>query len=213
MTKLEALDVVELLLAAFPTQRMRMSKTDTAGMFAAYASGLLDLEVNEARNAVNRVVKSAQWIPTIADIRAAVVEITQGARKNGGEAWGECCVLIRRYGSHRHPGIDFEISDPLIAKTVQALSWRDLCAGDNQAADRARFIELYDQLAKQQRTETAISAGANVIALEPGKRQKALADAESRRALPDTSAEERSQSLRDAIAQAGHMASFLEDAS
>jgi hypothetical protein len=31
------------------------------------------------------------------------------------------------------------------------MGWRNICLSENQAADRARFIELYDRLATDQR--------------------------------------------------------------
>ena len=69
------------------------------------------------------------------------------------------------------PGQDFTIADPVLAATVKAFGWSALCRGDNPSADRARFIELYDQLAKDRRITTQVSRGAlppGVPALPPG---------------------------------------------
>ena len=40
-------------------------------------------------------------------------------------------------------------TDPVTAQCVASLRWRELCDSENQAADRARFVELYDKLAAQ----------------------------------------------------------------
>jgi hypothetical protein len=190
MTETEALAVLKLLGAAYPTQRQRMTNDDVRGMAAAYMAGLLDLDRDRVRAAVDRLVKSSQWIPTIAEIRAAAVDVAHGTRAPGGEAWGRCLALIRRYGSHRWPAVDFEIDDPVLLATIRALGWLDLCASDNAAADRARFIELYDQLAKGERKEAAIAPGATSRALPQARPREQAATLElpaARQALEPTS--------------------------
>jgi hypothetical protein len=163
--ELEVREVLKLIGAAYPTQRQRMSNDDVRAMAAVYTAGLLDLDFGRVRAAVDRLVKSSKWIPTIAEIREAAVDVAHGTRVPGGEAWGKCLAMIRRYGSHRHPGADFPVDDPILLATISSFSWRDLCHGDNAAADRARFIELYDQLAKGERKEAAIAPNATSKAL------------------------------------------------
>jgi hypothetical protein len=157
--------MLRLLAAAYPAQRQRMSADDVRAMAAVYIAGLADLDHDRVRAAVDRLVKSSRFIPTIAEVREAAVDVAHGARAPGGDAWGRCLRLIRRYGSHRWPGIDFEVGDPVLLATIRALGWADLCNSDNAAADRARFIELYDQLAQGERKEAAIAPGATSRAL------------------------------------------------
>jgi hypothetical protein len=166
----ECIEVLKLIGAAYPTQRQRMSNDDVRAMAAVYTAGLLDLDHERVRAAVNRLVKASRFMPTIAEIREAAVDAAHGARAPGGEAWGRCLGLIRRYGSHRWPGIDFELTDPVLLATIRALGWLDLCASDNPHADRARFIELYDQLALRERKEAAIAPGATSKALPQPQR-------------------------------------------
>ncbi|MEO7736249.1 MAG: hypothetical protein ABIY55_35150, partial [Kofleriaceae bacterium] len=117
-------------------------------------------EFSRSRAAVERLVKSSKWIPTIAEIRESAVDVVHGACIPGGQAWGHCLAMIRRYGSHRYPGIDFAIDDPLLHATIRAFGWLDLCQSTNPHADRARFIALYDELAKSERKEAAIAPSA-----------------------------------------------------
>jgi hypothetical protein len=104
----EAAEVVKLLLASFPTQRQRMTPGDSAEMLRAYAAALADLDAKIARAAVSALVLTEQWIPTIATIRAKAAELTQGRPRGGGEGWGDVTAAMRRYGSHRAPGVDFQ---------------------------------------------------------------------------------------------------------
>jgi hypothetical protein len=165
MTVEQCVAILRLIGASYPTQRQRMTKDDARAMAAAYTAGLLDLDFERARDALNRLVKVSQWIPTIAELRAAAVDVAHGARQPGGEAWGRCLALIRRYGVHRWPGVDFEIDDPALLASIRALGWAELCNSENQHADRAQFVKLYDQLAAGERKEAAIAPGATSRAL------------------------------------------------
>jgi hypothetical protein len=167
----QASAIVKHLLASYPTQRQRMSADDVRGMVLAYSAGLLDLDADSTRRAVDALVKTSEWLPTVAKIRSRVVDVGNGrARKTGGEAWGEVLALISRYGVHRTPGVNFEISDPLVARAVKSFGWRNLCSseGDSIVADRARFIALFDQLATTSHDAQAVSIGAAAPALAAG---------------------------------------------
>lgn len=157
MKPTEAAEVVKLLLASFPTQRQRMTPSDSAEMLRAYAAALADLDAKIARAAVSALVLTEQWIPTIATIRAKAAELTQGRSRGGGEAWGDVTEAMRRYGSHRAPGVDFQFQDPLVALCVKRLGWRDLCASDNTIADRAHFMKMYDAVAADAARDRAVA--------------------------------------------------------
>jgi len=170
VTELEARGVLKLLAAAYPAQRQRMSNDDVRAMAAIYTAGLLDLDADRARAAVNRLVKSSKWIPTIAEIREAAVDVAHGPRSPAGVAWG----MARRLSSYRFEE-DLAELDPLMRLCLESLGmikWRELwrgaetirqwcvCTGDHEVSDRAKFIDLYDQLATGERKEAAIAPGA-----------------------------------------------------
>ncbi len=188
MTNEQALLILKRIWGSYLTQRQRMTAEDVQGMTLAYVTGLRDLEHDAALAAVERIVRTSRFLPTIAEIREAAMDAVHGTRKNGGAAWGECLALIRRYGSHRHPGIDFEITDSHVAATVRAFGWHDLCRSDNSVADRARFIELYDQLAKGERKEAQIAPG---LTLPAGPRTETRQLPAPRPFVPVDSAEAR----------------------
>jgi len=153
----ETTELVKRILAAYPAQRSRMSAEDVQGMVAAYAEGLADLSIEVVIEAFRRVMRTARFIPTIAELRDAATTVVHGERKAGGEAWGDVQRLIRSHGARRPP--DYAAVDPLVAAAIQAFGWRDLCLSEDQTADRARFIELYDKLVKADRLETQIADG------------------------------------------------------
>lgn len=162
MTRSEAAKLVAVLLAAFPSAK------STAGTSEVYERMLADLDYPTANAAVERLIATCKFMPSIAEIRGACMDLSHGDQRAGGEAWGECLKAISRFGIYRAPGKDFSFQDPLVARCVAALGWEALCNSENQAADRARFIELYDKLAVGARRD--LNAGA----LPAAERLKAI---------------------------------------
>lgn len=147
MTRQDAAKLCAVIVAAHPGQSSRLDRDQLTAMADAYAALLSDLEYDTADRAVRALLQTRAWMPGVADIRAAVAELEQGAKRTGAEAWGGVLRAISAEGAHRRPGRDFVFSDPVTARVVAALGWAALCASENQIADRARFIEAYDQIA------------------------------------------------------------------
>lgn len=149
MTDTEVRKIVAVLMGAFPGARITQETT------AVYERMIRDLEYPLANAAVERLLATCKFMPTVAEIRETALALAVGEQKPGGEAWGKVLALVARYGSYREPGKDFEIADPVLRKSIASLGWREICLSENQAADRARFIELYDKLAVQERRKQA----------------------------------------------------------
>lgn len=154
MTKAEAAKLVGFLLGAFPSA----SVTEKTSL--VYEQLLADLDFSAAQLAVNRLARTKRFLPTIAEIREAALEIVHGPKRLGGEAWGDVLAEIRRVGAYDLPRFE----DPAVAEAVRLMGWRGLCLGDNETSDRARFVELYEGL--QDRARTDVQAG---HALPPAK--------------------------------------------
>jgi hypothetical protein len=145
MTESQVARLVGVLMAAYPSSRA------TAETSAVYERMLMDLDHAAANAAVERLLATAKFMPTVAEIRESTMLLSVGERKPGGQAWGGVLKAIRGEGVYRRPGKDFVFSDRVAARCVDALGWDELCNSENITADRARFIELYDQLAVQDR--------------------------------------------------------------
>ncbi len=154
MNRQEAAQVVACIVAACPAQGGRLNREQIDAMINTFASLLDDLAFDQAMAALRVLLQTRSWMPSVADIRATVLEIARGPVVPGGEAWGSVVRAIREQGAHRNPGVDFAFSDPVTTKCVVAMGWRELCLSENQVADRARFIELYDRLATQSQRES-----------------------------------------------------------
>jgi hypothetical protein len=176
MTEAQVHKLVAVLAASFPAAR------GDAGTIAAYQRMLADLDYPAANAAVERLIATSKRLPTVAEVRDAVLALTAGEARNGGEAWGDVLKAIRRYGYMRTPGVDFHFDDPVVANTVRALSWQELCSSENAVADRARFIETYDQLAVRHRRaqlSDGLPAMQRFRALQASQQQAELAAGEA----------------------------------
>jgi hypothetical protein len=131
----ESAGVVALLKAAYPRQEL---DRDTIRL---YAKMLADLDAEVVVAAVERIIATSKWFPTVAEIRA---ETTRNpAAKTGAEAWGGVLEQIRLVG---HTSVPI-FQDARTASTIRELGgWYRLCCSDNPISERARFIERYEQL-------------------------------------------------------------------
>lgn len=165
MTEQESRQILATLFAAFPVETRNINANEAAAIVGVYRRGLEDLDGQLVASAIDVLTKTVERLPTIAKIRQAVVELQHGYRRPGGDAWGDVVAAIKRHGAARAPGADFSFGDPLVARAVDQMGWRELCLSTNQIADRARFVELYDEYAHGVRTLAQIAPGATHPAL------------------------------------------------
>lgn len=152
MKPIEAKRLVTCLLAMFPSAKVQAATPDYGGTAGVYEQMLADLEYAPAMAAIQRIAAVHRFptiLPSIADIREATLTMTHGERRPGGDAWGDVLAEVHRVGSYRTP----QFADPVTARCVQQLGWQEICLSENQVADRARFVELYDQLAQTVRRD------------------------------------------------------------
>lgn len=160
MTEVDAQQIVMILTAAFPREFSALDAEQQRDTRRVYRLMLGDLDADRAEAAVKRLVATARFMPTVAEIRAAVGVVAHGVKRSSAEAWGDVHAAMRKYGSHRSPGVDFNFDDPIVVRIVRAFGWYDLCASENTIADRARFIDAYEKMESTERTEAAVLPGA-----------------------------------------------------
>ena len=175
------------LFAAFPVEIRNVPAAEARAMVGVYAQALADLPPPLLEATVARLVATRERLPPPAVVRKVAVELQHGPKRPGGEAWGDVIKAMKRWGARRppcgNPACDqascteaFHLSDPLVARAVASLSWTDLCLSENIVADRARFIELYNQLCDSERLTAQISSGATSRMLPRAGDQKPLAE-------------------------------------
>jgi hypothetical protein len=133
-TERAVVEVCGVLAAAYPSFSL------TRETIAVYQRVLSDLPDELLQTAALDAISKCKWFPTVAELRDAALSIRTNsmAQLSAFEAWDEVCRLIRDQGHVSTP----EFSHPWIAAAVrQSGGWVRLCMSENTVADRARFIE------------------------------------------------------------------------
>lgn len=141
----EAAKLVMMLLAAYPH-----GKTNE-GTSGVYEQMLLDLDFESASKAITRLIGTSKWLPTVAEIRSTATDLRLGPARGGGEAWADAIEAVRSVGRYGVP----KWRDPVLGEAMRLWgSWRDFCdSPSDDPGGRARFIELYEQLATRARAD------------------------------------------------------------
>ena len=164
MDKTEAAKLVAVALAACPQQAVRIDGKRSAAMIDTWAALLGDITYEAANAAMTVLLQTSPFLPSVAEIRSTALELAKGPTKTGGEAWGE----VMKLRTYRELAA-MDAVDPRVMQVCKAMDWvkrRTLWRngqdveqwavqlGDNESADRARFIEMFDKLASQDRRES-----------------------------------------------------------
>lgn len=146
----EAAEIVLTLIKAFPHVRCDGQTADI------YERSIADLEAGACRAAVQRLIATSKFFPAIAEIRAACAAQTHGVARTGEEAYAELTQAVRTHGRDFGQGTP-KFRDPLISHCLGVWgSWNDVCSSPvDDAGGRARFIELYGELAGRARQDLA----------------------------------------------------------
>lgn len=139
----EVAQILGMLSVSFPNFKLPPATMKMYAMMLEY------LPVEVLRSAVLECASKCKFFPTIAEIRENAEPLLHPQLIPGAVAWGEAVDMMRWRGH----SWDYKFDNPVTQKCIDALGWSYLCMSTNQTADRARFIELYDELARRHMTE------------------------------------------------------------
>lgn len=139
MKRSEAAKCVSMLVVAYPTAKISQETIDV------YVTMTSDLEFPALERAVARVISTGKFFPTIAELRESARSIVAAPLRSGADAWLDIVEQIRAVGYCGKP----RFADPVVAEIVRRWGWVSLCKEGDDTADRARFIQMYDAIAKQ----------------------------------------------------------------
>lgn len=160
--------VFGMLSAAYPQAGV------TAATLAVYVRTLADLDPQILDAAAADCISRLKFFPTVAEIREAAAQVAslRFGPPSPGEAWAEVVSAIREVGSWGSPSW----SHPRIGEAVRQVGgWRNLCLSENQAADRARFLEIYAEASRREAYDAVTLPEVKDLALRlAGKATSAL---------------------------------------
>jgi hypothetical protein len=136
--KSEIIKALTVLSAAYP----RFELTDAT--VSIYVRLLADLDFELLKAATLQCATINTFFPSVAEIRAAAEELQAMAEgiPTEAEAWQNVLQQIGMVGSSGQP----QFRHPLIEQVVRQFGWRNLCMSENQIADRARFMDVFEKL-------------------------------------------------------------------
>jgi len=148
-TPIDIEQMLIIIMAALPSAKVR---GDTSEI---YYQLLKDLPADLLRVSVLEVLSTWGWsyLPPPAAIRKAALGLQEQSLGllTGGEAWSAVARTIREFGWYREEQAEKSLG-PLVWDCVQALGgWSVLCQSENQVADRAHFLKIYDQHVDRER--------------------------------------------------------------
>ena len=135
-----------------------------------------DLEPDLLKAAVLQIAsENRPFLPAPGEVRQCAFDLVERHSNfpTAWDAWAEVCKRIGDHGYVRMP----EFTHPLIKHTVDCVGgWLQLCWSENAVADRARFIQAYETLAKRKRTQSRMLPQVReVLELASGKMRQEIA--------------------------------------
>lgn len=133
---------ITLLVGALAASYPNTEVTDET--YKVYGRMLEDIPIDVLTQSVEQCIAESKFFPTIAELRdkAFVLMSDVSLMPTSAEAWELVIKEIGRRGFYRSP----EFDNPIVAKAVECLGWRQLCTSENGVADRAHFMKTYEVL-------------------------------------------------------------------
>ena len=130
-----------------------------------------DLDPELLKAAVLQIAsENRPFLPAPGEVRQCAFDLVdrQSDVPTAWDAWSEVC---KRFGTHGHARLP-EFSHPLIKRAIDGVGgWRMLCMSENAVADRARFVQAYETLAKRERAQSRMLPQVReMLELASGKR-------------------------------------------
>lgn len=110
-----------------------------------YVTKLSDVEPVILAKAVDKIIQTKDFLPSIAELRRTATEIEQEVNgtkdKDVDQAWAEVCQAVKKYFVYRTP----EFTSSAIRDAVKAMGWMSLCTREerDEGTYRAQFRDFY----------------------------------------------------------------------
>ena len=166
MTKQEIGALLALATANFPS----MQEKDMRPTANLWSEMLSDIPFDIAKAALIKVLATARFWPTVAEIREAAAEIINPQLPSPMDAWGEVVRAVKIYGLYRQEEGLNSLS-PITKRVVQNIGWREICLCEQPDIIRGQFRMAYEQYAKREKEEAVLPAEVKQLA---GDRNKVL---------------------------------------
>ena len=148
-------------------------------------NALTDIDYEVAKVSLTKWVMTEKWMPTIADIRETVVNVTSPEIKDWSEAWAEVNKAVRLVGPYAEDRAMARL-DEITRETVERFGFGNLCAmeSDNRETVRAQFRDMYNQIANRHKQDAqmpmALKDRINAFQIGVPKNERRISSPEER---------------------------------
>jgi len=147
LTKQEIGALLALATANFPS----MQEKDMRPTANLWSEMLSDIPFDIAKAALIKVLATARFWPTVAEIREAAASIANPGILTPAEAWGQVIKAVQEFGYYRS-GEGMATLDQTVQKAVKAFGgFREICMSENIDVTRAQFMRIYEQYASREK--------------------------------------------------------------
>lgn len=99
---------------------------------------------------VKKYIAANEFPPTIAGINKAIASVLTADTPDGMQGWDELQKSIRKFGMYREEEALLSLSSHT-RTVVNALGFKNLCISENQMADRAHFVKMYESMTNREK--------------------------------------------------------------
>ena len=104
---------------------------------------------------VKKYIAANEFPPTIAGINKAIADVMMSDAPDGMQGWDELQKAIRRFGMYREEEALASMSEQARLVT-KAMGFKNLCISENQMADRAHFIKMFESRAVKEKDKVVL---------------------------------------------------------
>lgn len=169
MDKQEVTRLLMLAASNFPS----LQEKDLRPTAVLWEKMLSDLPYQQAEMALIRVLSSAKFFPTVADIREAVVSNNNAGQLNHVEAWEEAQRAVRNYGTYREAEALASLS-PETRKVIKGIGWKSFCGSEDAEILRGQFRMMFETMQSRSNEEAKLPQGLREMISVIGDKDKKM---------------------------------------
>ena len=159
-TPLEVQQVWNVLIRVYSYYAKDKTPEDLADTLTLYQELLADVPGDVLKAIAKQHLRTSKYFPVPSELSQPAMALTQSTRESAMEAWGSVTDMFNRGEYYFYEGGICRAptwANPITAKVVRCMGgYFELCKSTNLTADRARFIEAYDQLAQREHAEALL---------------------------------------------------------
>lgn len=159
MTRDEVIKLLAWAVANFPS----MQERDLRPTAELWYKILGDLPYEIAEAALIKVLATAKYFPTVAEIREAAASIALPSLLSPADAWNVLTAAINRYGFYRRQEALASLP-PEVRKAVECLGWESVCHSEEPEIVRAQFMRVYETYLNRAKEEVTVPPEVRALA-------------------------------------------------